>query len=123
MPRPIVPPPLTRNRAPSPSYPSMQGGRTHMNNTLKVLIVYVICLLVGQAGAVGLGLLADSFSNVAGIAIFIPVYYAMYWIAWRAALAIADRSPERADDDGKRGSFTTAAWLLAPATLALDLAD
>jgi len=93
-----------------------------MNNTLRVLIIYLLCLIVGQSGAIGLGLLADTVSKAAGIAVFIPVYYAMYWIAWRVALAVADRSTESAGDQG--GSpLKAAVWLLAPATLALDLAD
>jgi len=56
--------------------------------------------------------------------VFIPLYYAMYWVAWRVALLIADRSPETAADaTGGGPGIKAASWLLAPAVLALDLAD
>ena len=106
-------------------------GRIIMN-TARVLILYVVCLLVGQSIAVGLGIYADRFSSAIGIAVFIPIYYAMYWVAWRVALWIGDRSPEvvaatatataTADRSG-RPPISAAVWLLAPATLTLELCD
>jgi hypothetical protein len=96
-----------------------------MNNTLRVLLVYLALLAAGQAGAVGLGLMFDKVSTAVGIAVFIPVYYAMYWVAWRLALWIADRSPQTAagSRDGGGTPLQAAVWLLAPAVLALDLCD
>jgi hypothetical protein len=50
----------------------------------------------------------------------------MYWIAWRIALFIGDRPPwtEKESAAGDGGSPAKAAiWLMAPAVLALDLAD
>jgi len=90
------------------------------SNTLRVLGVYVVLLIAGQALAVGIGLALDPISKTAALATFIPVYYAMYWVAWRAALMIADRSPESA---GGGSPAKLATWLLAPAVLALDMAE
>jgi hypothetical protein len=57
--------------------------------------------------------------------VFIPLYYAMYWVAWRVALLIGDRSADaQQDPTGDGGSRAKAAsWLFAPAVLALDLCD
>ena len=89
--------------------------------TARVLIVYVVCLIIGQGAALGIGLLIDSYSQAVALAVFIPLYYAMYWAAWRLALRIADRSPEAKTASGSPAKI--AVWLLAPAVLALDLAE
>ena len=88
-------------------------------------LIYIVCMIAGQAVAVGIGLLLDPFSKTLALSVFIPLYYAMYWVAWRVALWIGDRSPEAATDStGGGGSRTKAAsWLLAPAVLALDFCD
>lgn len=93
-----------------------------INPTVRVLVCYVICLLAGQALAVGLGLMIDPYSKTAALAIFIPTYYAMYWVAWRAALRIADTPAEAAPASAGGGSpGKIGMWLLAPAVLALDV--
>jgi hypothetical protein len=89
------------------------------SKTLRLLIVYLVVLIAGQAIAVGVGLILDPFSKTAALAAFIPIYYAMYWVAWRIALMIADRS-----QDAEGGSpAKLATWLLAPAVLAFDIAE
>ena len=96
---------------------------SYVGATARVLIVYLFCLIVGQAAAVGIGLLIDPYSKTIALAVFIPLYYAMYWLAWRLALFIADPTPaaetDAADGDGGSGA-KAATWLLAPAVLALD---
>jgi len=96
----------------------------YINGTARILIIYVICMIAGQATAVGIGLLLDPYSKTAALSVFIPLYYAMYWVAWRVALWIADRSPETATDaTGGSSGAKAASWLLVPAVLALDFAD
>ena len=95
-----------------------------INGTARILIIYAVCMVAGQAIAVGIGLLLDPISKTLALSVFIPLYYGMYWVAWRVALFIADRSPETATETAGGGSGVKAAsWLLAPAVLALDLAD
>jgi hypothetical protein len=96
---------------------------TKGSSTLRLLVVYVVLMIAGQAAAVGIGLLLDPISKTAALATFIPLYYAMYWVAWRLALMIADRSPEASSDDSGGSPAKLATWLLAPAVLALDMAD
>jgi hypothetical protein len=92
--------------------------------TLRVLGIYIVLLFAGQAAAVGIGLMLDSVSKTAALAAFIPIYYAMYWVAWRLALLIADRSPETQPQTKSAGSpAKIAALLLAPTLLVADLAD
>jgi hypothetical protein len=97
---------------------------SYINGTARILIIYVVCMIAGQATAVGIGLLLDPYSKTLALSVFIPLYYAMYWVAWRLALLIADRSPETAADATGGGSgIKAASWLLAPAVLTLDFAD
>ena len=93
---------------------------------MRVIVIYLLFLFIGQAVSVGVGLLIDPFSKTAAIATFIPLYYAMYWIAWRLALYVVERSPRAApaSTDGEGGSRpSAAAWLLAPTALAVELCD
>ena len=81
-------------------------------------------MFAGQAIALGIGLLLDPYSKTVALAVFIPLYYAMYWVAWRVALWIGDESPDIEPDSASGGSRAKAAsWLLAPAVLALDICD
>lgn len=96
-----------------------------LTGTPKILLIYLVCMFAGQAAAVGIGLLIDPYSTTLALAVFIPLYYAMYWVAWRVALFIGDRSPVEATDvaGGGGGGAKVATWLLAPAVLALDFCD
>ena len=95
-----------------------------ISGTPKILLIYIVCMFAGQAIAVGIGLLLDPYSKMLALSVFIPLYYAMYWVAWRVALFIGDTSPDAETDSGGGGSPAKAAsWLLAPAVLALDLCD
>jgi len=103
-----------------------QWGDTMGNggNTLRVLGTYVVLMIAGQAAAVGIGLMLDPISKTAALATFIPIYYAMYWVAWRLALLIADRSEPQQQTAGSGTSpVKVATWLLAPAVLAFDIAE
>jgi hypothetical protein len=96
----------------------------YVNGTARIIIIYLICMIAGQAIAVGIGLLLDPYSKRVALSVFIPLYYAMYWVAWRVALWIVDRPSETAADAAGGGSGAKAAsWLLVPAVLALDFAD
>ena len=96
-----------------------------ISGTPKILLIYIVCMFAGQAIAVGIGLLLDPYSKTLALSVFIPLYYAMYWVAWRVALWIGDESPEVETDSASGGGSRAkaASWLLAPAVLALDLCD
>ena len=89
-----------------------------IHGTVKILVIYIVCMLAGQAAAVGIGLAIDSYSTTVALAVFIPLYYTMYWVAWRVALFIGDKPAEAANSTAK-----VATWLFAPAVLALDFGD
>jgi hypothetical protein len=97
-----------------------------LSGTPKILLIYVVCMFAGQAAAVGIGLLLDPYSKTLALSVFIPLYYAMYWVAWRVALWIGDEAPEPETDSAAGGGGSrakAASWLLAPAVLALDFCD
>lgn len=84
---------------------------------MKILITYLVFLIPGQIIAGLAGLAADQVSKVVGITVFIFAYYAMFWVAWRLTLLVIDR-PRASGSHGAVASI-----LLAPAILALDLAE
>lgn len=91
---------------------------------MRVLAFYLVFLFIGQAFSVGLGLLIDPYSKTAAVAVFIPTYYAMYWFAWRLTLHLVERSPQPDTTGSSGGSGAKiATWLLAPAVVALEIAD
>src|SRR3954468_19543167 len=99
-----------------------------ISGTPKILLIYLVCMIAGQAVAVGVGLLLDPYSKTLALSVFIPLYYAMYWVAWKVALFLGDTSPEREPETESAGADSgsgskAASWLLAPAVLALDLCD
>src|SRR4051794_34242801 len=103
-----------------------QGRRMRFSGTPKIVLIYLACMIAGQAITVGIGLLLDPYSKTLALSVFIPLYYAMYWVAWRVALWIGDTSSDVETDSagGASGSGAkVASWLLAPAVLALDFAD
>jgi hypothetical protein len=107
-------------------YSNRGDAMRFLSGTPKILLIYIVCMFAGQAVAVGVGLLLDPISKTHALAFFSPLYYAMYWVAWRLALFIGDNSEEPETDaaGGGGGSRAKAASrLLAPAVLALDLAD
>jgi NADH:ubiquinone oxidoreductase subunit 2 (subunit N) len=93
-----------------------------MKATIKLFVVFFIVLFIGQAGSIVLGLLADQYSSTAGVAVFIPAYYFMFWVAWRVALFVAERDTARSAVNDK-GGIHSALWLLAPAALTAELCD
>jgi hypothetical protein len=97
-----------------------------LSGTPKILLIYVVCMIAGQAIAVGIGLLLDPYSKTFALSVFIPLYYAMYWVAWRVALLLGDETTDAETDSAAGGGGSpakAASWLLAPAVLALDFAD
>ncbi len=64
----------------------------YINSVAGILILYLVCVLIGQAVALGIALSLDSYSKTVALAVFIPLYYVMYWVAWRIALFVGERA-------------------------------
>jgi len=92
---------------------------------MRVVVIYLLFLIVGQAFSVGLGLSIDPYSKTAAIAVFIPTYYAMYWVAWRLALYMVEGAPKAVTGTtgSSDGGAKAAAWLFAPAVVAIEICD
>ena len=88
-----------------------------------IILVYLAVMLTGQAIAVGIGLLIDPYSKTAALATFIPLYYAMFWVAWRITLFLLDREPAAAASGTGSSPVKKAMWLIAPVGLTLELCD
>jgi hypothetical protein len=71
--------------------------------TMRLLLAYIICLLVGQSLTIGFGLLVERYSTpYTGLANFIVSYFAMFWIGWRLAVRITERRSRVAVHTAKR---------------------
>ena len=58
---------------------------------MKLLLVFLITLAIGQTLSIGLGLLVErQWSPHAGLVTFIAAYFTMFWVAWRLAVRITE---------------------------------
>jgi hypothetical protein len=54
-----------------------------------LLVVYLVTLVLGQVIAVAVGLTVERFyTPYTGLVVFIPLYFAVFWLAWRLAVRI-----------------------------------
>jgi hypothetical protein len=84
--RPIVSPRLI-----PPSRLAQSCSRTveAQGATMRLLLIFIICLLFGQSLSIGVGLLVERYSTpYTGLVTFITSYFAMFWLAWRVAVRI-----------------------------------
>jgi membrane protein implicated in regulation of membrane protease activity len=77
---------------------------------MKLLVVFIISVIVGQAISIVIGLLVErQVTPYAGLVTFIACYFAMFWLAWRFAVRITEprsRAPRSQDESlfaGERG--------------------
>jgi hypothetical protein len=58
---------------------------------VSLLVAYVATVLVGQVFAVSIGLIVDHlYSSYAGLLVFIPLYFFVFYLAWRFAVRITE---------------------------------
>jgi hypothetical protein len=58
---------------------------------VNLLITYLVTTLIGQSIVVAIGLLADYFySSVVSLIIFFPLFFGMFWLAWRVAVQLTE---------------------------------
>jgi hypothetical protein len=58
---------------------------------MNLLITYLVCVLIGQAAVVGLALLTDRFySPFASLILFFPLFFGMFWLAWRVSVRLTE---------------------------------
>jgi hypothetical protein len=56
---------------------------------MKLLLVFLIALVIGQAISIGVGLLVERhWSPYAGLVTFIAAYFTMFWLAWTVAVRV-----------------------------------
>jgi hypothetical protein len=61
---------------------------------MRLLLVFLISLLVGQSISVGIGLLVERHATpYTGLVTFIVLYFAMFWVAWRFAVRVTEPRP------------------------------
>jgi hypothetical protein len=56
---------------------------------VSLLIIYFVTLLLGEGVAVGVGLAIEHFTTPhTGLSVFIPLYFLVFWIAWKFSVRI-----------------------------------
>jgi hypothetical protein len=72
---------------PRPLGHQMQKGGEDM----RLLLVFLASLLVGQSISIGVGLLVERHATpYTGLVTFIVCYFAMFWVAWRFAVRVTE---------------------------------
>lgn len=56
---------------------------------MKLLAIYAILVVFGEAAAVGIGELVELSYPSASLLAFLGAFFVMLWVAWRAALRLA----------------------------------
>jgi len=64
---------------------------SYINGTARILIIYVVCMIAGQAIAVGIGLLLDPYSKTLALSVFHPAL--LRDVLGGVARRAADRRP------------------------------
>jgi hypothetical protein len=60
---------------------------------MTLLLVFIASLVVGQSISIGAGLMVERLvSPYAGLVTFIGFYFAMFWLTWRFAVRMTERS-------------------------------
>ena len=60
-----------------------------------LLVAYIVCLVVGQAITIGIGLSIDwLYSPGISLPISLVLYFLMFGIAWKVAVRITEPKPE-----------------------------
>jgi hypothetical protein len=60
-----------------------------LENTVSLLVVYLLALIVGQTIAVFVGLAIErAYTPYTGLVTFIPLYFIVFWLAWRFTVRI-----------------------------------
>lgn len=58
---------------------------------MKLLLVFLVTLVIGQSLSIGIGLLVERhISPYTGLVTFIACYFTMFWLAWRFAVRITE---------------------------------
>ena len=55
---------------------------------MKLIVVYVIIVIVGESIAVGVGLMLEKFSMVASMPIALVLFFFVFWAGWKLAVRL-----------------------------------
>jgi hypothetical protein len=70
---------------------ALQMWERHMG----LLVTYLVCLIVGQAITIGIGLSIDRYYSASvSLPISLFLYFTMFWVAWKIAVRITEPKAE-----------------------------
>jgi hypothetical protein len=58
---------------------------------MNLSVLYVVLVFVGQAIAVAVGVLLDTFSKALGMTVFLALYFAVFVVGWKIAVWLTKR--------------------------------
>ena len=61
-----------------------------------LLVAYIVCLVIGQAMTIGIGLSIDRFySSAVSLPVSLALYFLMFGIAWKVAVRITEPKADK----------------------------
>jgi hypothetical protein len=58
---------------------------------VNLLLTYLVSVLIGQSAVIGIAILTDRFySPFASLLIFFPLFFGMFWLAWRVSVRLTE---------------------------------
>jgi hypothetical protein len=79
--------------APSPVVADVARRRratAGQEDSMSLMVVYIILLFFGQAGAVLVGIALDNISKALGLAVFLGLYFAVFIVCWKLAIRLTE---------------------------------
>jgi hypothetical protein len=65
---------------------------------MNLLVTYVVTVVIGQAIAISIGLLIERYhSSAASMAVWLTLYFMMFWLAWRVSVRLTEPPPPPGD--------------------------
>ncbi len=55
---------------------------------MKLIAVYVVLVLIGEAIAYAIGRTVEYWSSAAGLPVFLGCFFLVFWAAWRMAIKL-----------------------------------
>jgi len=61
---------------------------------VNLLVTYIFCVMIGQAIVVGLAILTVQwYSPFVSLWVFFPLFFGMFWLAWRVSVRLTEPKP------------------------------
>jgi hypothetical protein len=57
---------------------------------MSLILVYVVCIFLGNAVNIGISEIVEFYSEQASLAVFLTLYFGIFWGAWVIAVRVTE---------------------------------